>query len=218
MITLNYVTAAGKEYPLQMHYELVAPNNISFEPEITIEMCKNGCRNYGVSGGCPPRAPLFSTLVQNENQILLITCKFESIYKPEKVLNSQNTAIHWKFQDGILARVLNRLGRNLIFKLGGTFLATGYCMGCPGKKCTFKLGLDQCRNPHLRTYSMEATGINVVKTVKNVFGDSMYWYRKGNFDVPYMLKCVAFIPNQPIDRDQLDDIIHEVLEALKLTT
>lgn len=214
MINLKYITANGNQYPLEMYYQIVPPDSVSFEPEPILELCKSGCSNYGISGGCPPRSPLFPIMVENKEQLLLIICKFDSIHKPLKVVNSKNTAIHWKFQDGILARILNRLGRQLAINLGGEFLATGYCMGCPGKKCTFKLGIEECRNPQLRTYSMEATGINVVRTVKNVFGETMHWYKKGNFDVPYMLKCITFIPAQSIDEIKLDSIIQDALSSL----
>ena len=37
---------------------------------------------------------------------------------------------------------------------------------------------------------MEATGINVVKTVKRNFGEDFFWYSKENFDVPYMMKAI----------------------------
>ena len=37
---------------------------------------------------------------------------------------------------------------------------------------------------------MEATGIDVVQTVKNVFHRRFFWYTKDKMDIPYLMKCI----------------------------
>lgn len=213
MIDFKYITGNNHEYPLQLYYRIIGAESVCFEPEVIRALCKSGCSNYGRSGGCPPRSPLFPSLIESNKQLVLVLCKFESIHKPANVVKSRNSAIHWKFQDGITARLLNKLGHVLVKDVQGKFLATGYCMGCPGKKCAFKLGIEQCRHPNIRTYSMESTGINVVETVENVFNMRMYWYKKGDTDVPYMLKCMAFIPSRNLEETNLDDIMMHALSS-----
>lgn len=184
-----YKAHNGNQYPIELYYEEIDSTDICYEPEKIECLCKQGCRNYGKSGGCPPLAPKFPQIIKFSDKYSLIIAKFNSQFKPEKVKNCNNRAIHWKFQDGILARFMDRLGKDLVFRFGGMYLGTGYCMGCPGKKCAIKLG-DPCRRPNRRTFSLEATGINVVKTVKSVFNEDFYWYSKNNTDVPYMMKCI----------------------------
>lgn len=189
-----YNTKKGNQYPLDIIVKDITVSDLVFEPDQVEEWCRTGCANFGKSGGCPPRAPALDKLYSMDTRAWLIACRFDSVYKPEKVKNSNNSAIHWKFQDVILANFLNNLGHTLQEKTGGSFLATGYCMGCPGKKCNFKLGSEHCRNPQKRTFSMEATGVNVVKTIKKSLNLDLYWYSKGNIDIPYMVKCMAFFP------------------------
>lgn len=209
----NYTTASGTKYPLDFFLFNGMSNQLVYQPDVVREWCRIGCSNYGIGGGCPPHAPLYETIPSSQG-IFLIACKFDSIYKPQNVATSRNIAIHWKFQDGILARAMNNLGHSLTKEYGGRFLSTGYCMGCPGKKCSFKLGENVCRKPGKRTYSMEATGINVVETVKRNFDINIYWYQKGNTDVPYMLKVILWIPpeNQPnrLTTDQIIKLINGV--------
>lgn len=189
-----YFTTSGYQYPLEFFTIRLSGEELSYQPSIVREACLTGCSNYGKTGGCPPRAPLYENLIKGKDEVWLIACRFWSKYKPVRVAQSKNSAIHWKFQDGILARVMNHLGHKLSLRVGGFFLSTGYCLGCPGRKCNFKLGKNFCRNPEKRTFSMEAVGINVVETVKKHLQLEMYWYSPGRIVVPYMLKCIAFFP------------------------
>lgn len=190
-IITQYKTQNGHEYPLELRYERIRKDTIVYAPELVESLCRSGCRNYGTSGGCPPFAPKFQQFPTHTDEYLLILAIFESKHKPMKVLKCKNRAIHWKFQDGILARFMDQLGRNLQELYGGFFLGTGYCMGCPAKKCAIKLG-KECRAPQKRTFSLEATGIHVVNTVQNVWKEKFYWYTKRTPDVPYMMKCILY--------------------------
>lgn len=213
-VEFTYNTHNGNQYPLKLIYKWISSEGLVYQPEYIIELCRIGCKNFGMAGGCPPRAPLLSSIISAPQPVLLLGCVFESVYKPSNILKSNNVAIHWKFQDAILSRLLNKIGHNLVAGVGGRFLATGYCLGCPGKKCAFKLGKEACRNPLRRTFSMEATGINVVATVKQSLELDMYWYTKENRNIPYMLKCLTFIPpgKSELQLEQTLFILEEFLE------
>ncbi|MDK2888442.1 MAG: hypothetical protein PWP72_1320 [Thermoanaerobacter sp.] len=193
--------SSGNIYPLEIGNLLCRAQDLVYEPEIVWAACAKGCSNFGSAGGCPPRSPKLEKIASPDDPVWLIYCRFWSKFKHENVLKSRNPAVHWKFQDAILSRFLANIGYKLAPLLKGSFLSTGYCMGCGGKKCNFKLGLDSCRNPHRRTFSMEATGINVVETIKKLFGIKLYWYSKGNTDIPYMLKCIAVFPGKESRED-----------------
>lgn len=194
-----YTTETKNEYVLDFEVKLIKTSDLIYDPQKIRDYCKNGCNNFGKSGGCPPFSPLLEEIHNSSDNVWLIKALFDSKYKPEKVKTSNNIAIHWKFQDVILARSLNTIAKTLKNNNYGTYLGTGYCLGCPGKKCSFKIGEKICRNPKNRTFSMESTGIDVVKTVKKVFNQNMYWYSKGKINVPYMIKCLAFFPNKDIN-------------------
>lgn len=188
---IKYQTKTGNAYPLELHYKQISKDEIVYSPQKMEDLCRNGCRNYGKSGGCPPLAPKLDDFPILGDRYILIVALFDSKHKPPKVRECNNRAIHWKFQDGILARFMDRLGRSLQEQYFGYFLGTGYCMGCSGKKCAIKLG-ESCRAPEKRTFSMEATGINVVSTVQNIFHKNFYWYTKKQSDIPYMMKCILY--------------------------
>lgn len=176
---------------MELYCKRISRTDIVYSPQKIYELCRNGCSNYGKSGGCPPLAPKLESFPILGDDYIVIIAIFDSKYKPSKVRECNNCAIHWKFQDGILARFMDRLGRSLQKQFSGYFLGTGYCMGCPGKKCAIKLG-EPCRAPMKRTFSMEATGINVVDTVQKIFQKRFYWYTKTRTDVAYMMKCILY--------------------------
>lgn len=208
-ITCQYKTLSGSIYPLEVFAGYCVFSDIVYDPDYIRGLCKGGCSNYGVGGGCPPRAPLLENILGDKQSLLLICAKFYCEHKPPKVREAKNRAIHWKFQDAILARFMNDLGWRLTQPLEGFFLGTGYCMGCPGKKCNYKLGNNFCRNSKRRTFSMESTGINVVATVKNLFDEDFHWYTKSTPDIPYMMKCILFISDrQP---KQVEEYLYKVL-------
>lgn len=182
-------------YPLEIGIKECKVSDIVYDPDIVRNCCKAGCSNYGMSGGCPPFSPKMEDLYQNSDKVWLIYSIFWSKYKPKNIIESKNIGIHWKFQDVILAWLLLKLGFGIVDEVGGNFLSSGYCMGCPGQKCNFKIGRNFCRNPQKRTYSMESTGINVIETLKKQCNIISFWYSKGKFDVPYMVKCIAYFPD-----------------------
>lgn len=59
---------------------------------------------------------------------------------------------------------------------------------------------------------MEATGINVVDTVKRLFGLQMYWYSRGNLDIPYMLKCIAIFPKTDLYSGRERELLLNILK------
>lgn len=208
-------SSSGNAYPLFVEFSWLKYSDVVFAPDFIESLCQKGCRNYGYSGGCPPFSPRFNTFAKKENQYLLIISKFDSVYKTEKVQKSSNRAIHWKFQDVIVAHFLDKLGRAIRTRYDSSiFLGTGYCMGCTGKKCSYKLK-EPCRNPQKRTFSMEATGINVVKTVWNNMHERFYWYTRTNLSVPYLMKAILLIFPQYQEKGEIEQYLNLFLDAYR---
>jgi predicted metal-binding protein len=199
-------------YPLEIAMHSITSRELTLDYDRVTGLCREGCANFGQSGGCPPIAPRFDSITSPAQKGILIYTKFLSLFKPPKVAQSNNIAIHWKFQDGILARFLDNVGWSMLGEFGGIFLSSGYCMGCPGKKCGFKTDSRSCHNPQRRTYSLEATGIDVVGSLWKLARENFYWYKKGVTDIPYMLKCIGFFPSNSllIKENHLIDVLNNL--------
>ena len=86
-------------------------------------------------------------------------------------------------------------------------------MGCGSKKCAFKKGEGRCRNPKRRTFSLEATGINVEATLHHIFGLKLQWYTNENYQqVEYMTKAVGFFCKS---RDEQNSIFTFINNSLR---
>lgn len=212
---LIYKSGTGNTYPLEFGQAICQIKDLVFDPMKTWKACATGCSNFNRAGGCPPRAPKLNSFTEKNDLVWIIYCRFWSKYEHERVAISNNPAIHWKFQDTILSSVLFKLGNKLVESIGGIHLGNGYCRGCPGKKCNFKIGIEECRNPFKRTYSMEATGINVVQTIKDIFGIELFWYHKGITKIPYMVKCIAILPPENKHNDIGKELLIDTLVSFK---
>lgn len=213
-----YQTKASKNiYPIEIGFKTVISENIIYDPQKIRNLCRIGCSNYGKNGGCPPFSPLLEKMNIGKD-VFLIYARLWSKYKPDKVKNSNIWYIHASFTDNILARLTENLAYEIKSNIGYDYLGTGYCLGCRGKKCNFKLGENYCRNPLRRSYSMESTGIDVEKTVKNTFDIDLKWYKKLDIkEVDYMLKCFAVIPREEVTEEKFFGILIENLNKLDST-
>ena len=111
----------------------------------------------------------------------------------------------------IVANFLDKIGRAIQAHYPQViYLGTGYCMGCHGKKCSYKLQ-EPCRNPQRRTFSMESTGINVVKTVRETMQETFHWYTKSNPNIPYLMKAILLVFPGEQDRGEVDSFFDGLL-------
>lgn len=212
-----YTTKDDKSYPCDIFYKTIATKEIVFDYEYITDLCRKGCKNFNVGGGCPPKAPRFDELIPNYPEGVLICARLLSVYKPVKVRNSNSPYIHYRFQDIILARLLTLLGNEIRQRWQETyFLNNGFCSGC--KKCNFKIGYNFCRQPDKRTFSMEATGINVERTLQNVFGIELQWYNKENYrDVDYMVKAIVILTKTAAQSQLIAKDLTNILNCLDST-
>ena len=107
---------------------------------------------------------------------------------------------------------------------GVMHISNGHCEGCRGPvRCNFKMGLDYCRYPDRRVFSLEATGVRV-DSLMSRFGIETHWYtRENHLEVPYMVKTAALlIPTEttkvtkpPVIWNKLDDILRDILKEHK---
>ncbi|MDD2498353.1 MAG: DUF2284 domain-containing protein [Desulfitobacteriaceae bacterium] len=205
-----YSTQNGNHYPLELKYSSISSDEVVHDYARITNFCKTRCKNFNNGGGCPPKAPMFSRIAEQFPYGFIICAVFSSKWKPQRVKESTKPYIHFRFQDIILSRFLTSLGYTMKDRIGSGifFLNNGYCMGCGNKKCSFKSGEDFCKNPQKRTFSLEATGVDVEATLANLFGLKLQWYKNKNYnEVQYMAKSIGVF----VDSKEKQTLLHESL-------
>ena len=181
-----------------MPFKKIDLKDIVFEPEVQ-KYCVNPnftCPNYGHSWTCPPEAPYMEEKVSKYNEFYLTYLKFDLVAhvkeqkikyprRSEKSIRNKFYMKHYlrdDFEREIL-KFLDNYSGNFKEKL---ILWDGHCRICSNKKdkgCTYDSG-NPCRYPDKKMYSMEAVGIHVSKTLKNLnlgleWPPINYYYRIG---------------------------------------
>ena len=147
------------------------------------ELCKK-CKNYGKKYACPPNSPEFNTLCKKEGLfVVLFKCNLEQIkntseYNKIRIANS--------VMKSRIDKLMRALEENLENKF--KFLSSGSCRLC--KKCNFEKQLP-CKYPLKMRFSLEATGINVEKITKELFGLPLLWYNHASHKAPEYTCVVA---------------------------
>jgi len=156
--------------------------DIIFDPEVQT-YCNNAefkCPNYGHNWACPPEAPYLEEKVSQFKKFFVMYYKFDL---KEYVAEVQLKHPHRKKDRIIRSFYAKDLVRDYLEQEMVQFqqdykedyeerlvLWDGYCRICTNprdKCCTYDSG-KACRYPDKKRYSMEAVGINVNDTVKNL--------------------------------------------------
>ncbi|TFG06600.1 MAG: DUF2284 domain-containing protein [Promethearchaeota archaeon] len=162
--------------------------DIFFNPEVQ-KMCVSRtftCPNYNHSWSCPPAAPYLEQEISTYKKFFLIYSKFdlESYVKEIKLKHPRRSEQKIKNNYYMKSVYRNDLGKEIEKFLKQyqephekkLILHVGACTVCNNKndgKCTYDSG-EPCRYPEKRRYSMEAVGIEVIKTVMNLKADIEY--------------------------------------------
>lgn len=215
-----YTTHNGNHYPLELKCSLIPSNELVYDYDRITNFCKTGCKNFNNGGGCPPKAPRFSQIAKEFPYGYIVCAVFSSKWKPQKVKESTTSYIHFRFQDNILSRFLTNLGYTVRDYIGSGvfFLNNGYCMGCGNKKCGFKSGEGFCKNPPKRTFSLEATGVDVEATLANIFNLKLQWYKNNNYnEVQFMAKSIGLFVDSKEKQKLIMESFYDCLQVLPST-
>ena len=156
--------------------------DIIFDPKVQTYCVSPNfkCPSYGHSWACPPEAPYLEEAVSKFNKFYLIYYELDvnEKIKIEKAKHPEmdEKKIKNRFLMGNFLR--NKLEKEIYIFLENyrneyeqkLILWDGFCRVCynkTDKECTYDSG-DPCRYPDKKRYSMEAVGIDVTKTVKNL--------------------------------------------------
>lgn len=171
-----------------MPYVQIKYNDIYFDAKVQ-EMCVSPsfrCPFYGHSWSCPPNSPYLEKVLSTYKEFYLIYSVFdlETYIKKEKERTNRseffikNTFLLTKsFESPDLEnefkKFLTQYHKDYKKRL---LLYDGTCKYCKiqnAGNCTFDAG-DTCRFPNEKRYSMEAVGIEVIKTLRELHLDIEY--------------------------------------------
>lgn len=163
---------------------LIHSSDIVIEERIRLK-CKTGCPSYGQRFSCPPYAPTisdFKKIIQEYQDALLIRFRSHVHTEPEIIhsllKNRADSTVSrdtkkriGQFNDEINEE--SRKFHNIMLEMEGIAFMAGNpfaqaftvdsCDRC--KSCNIKGGI--CVHPTELRYSIEAAGINIIKTAKN---------------------------------------------------
>jgi predicted metal-binding protein len=169
-------------------YREINLKDIIFDPKVQTYCVSSNykCPSYGHSWACPPEAPYLEEEVSKFKAFYLVYCEIDLVnqVKKEKVKNPNlsESQIRTKLLGSSLLR--DKMREEIKFLLNKEqnenkeklILGSGYCRACFNKKdggCTYDSG-KPCRYPNKKRYSMEAAGIHVTETIKNL-GLNIEW-------------------------------------------
>lgn len=177
--------------------------DLYFDPKVQ-EMCISPsfrCPFYEHSWSCPPNSPYLEKTLSTYNEFYLIYSIFdlETYIKNEKERTGRseffikNTFLLTKtFNSTDLEEEFNKFLTNYNKKYTKKLLLyDGTCRYCKLQgygDCTFDSG-DPCRYPYDKRYSMEAVGIEVIKTVLKIKDKLGIEYPSNKYSYRFGLAC-----------------------------
>lgn len=186
-----------------MPHEEITLKDIIISREVQ-KYCNNPqfkCPNYGHSWACPPEVPYLEKEIGSYARFYLIYTKFDlkAHIEQEKKLHPKRktkSILDRLYRKNIIRDELEREILDFMASIkedDEKFLALwdGHCRICSNpidKGCTHDKG-QPCRYPDKIRFSMEAVGINVNETVKNV-GIELEWPPK-HYLYRFGLVCVG---------------------------
>ncbi|NHJ22823.1 MAG: hypothetical protein EAX91_17910 [Candidatus Lokiarchaeota archaeon] len=186
-----------------MPFAQIQYSDIHFDRQVQ-EMCVSPsfkCPFYGHSWSCPPNSPYLEKALSTYTDFYLIYSMFdlESYIKKEKERTGRseffikNTFLLTKtFESNELekeyAKFLTQYNKDYKKRL---LLYDGTCKYCKIQNagaCTFDSG-DPCRFPQEKRYSMEAIGIEVIQTVRDLKDKLHIEYPSNKYSYRFGLAC-----------------------------
>jgi predicted metal-binding protein len=202
-----YSTGSGTRMSLYVQIISLAREAIPMLTEWEHVASCGDCK--GSSGGCPGFAPRFDTIKPKLNVMHLLVVTVDMAWAMEhttKKMCNTGLSMPWanRISAGYARRVLSPLKANKANKKWFT-IGLGSCAGSWHKcrpSCQVILG-KKCQHPALRSFSMEAVGIDCDMLHFHLFGDRLPWAYKGIKGLPtYMTRYAGILA----DENDADDI------------
>jgi len=171
-----------------MPYVQIMYDDIYFDQKVQ-EMCVTSgykCPYYKHSWSCPPAAPYLEKALSKYERFYLVYSKFdlEKYIKEQKEKKPKRSkkyiksmyllkSVKQNLLDDEFDKLLSEINEPYSKKLLLYYGTCTYCQTQNAGECTYDSG-EPCRFPKERQYSMEAVGIDVIKTVSKLDVDIGY--------------------------------------------
>lgn len=165
-----------------MPYLEIILRDLIFDPKVQTYCISTNfkCPSYGHSWACPPEAPYLEEFVSKFNKFYLIYYKLNLNEHIDKIKDNYPEMSESQLKNKLLvgnllrSRLENEINKFIEDNQGKytekLVLWDGFCRTCfneRDKGCTYDSG-QPCRYPDKKRYSMEAVGIDVDRTTKNL--------------------------------------------------
>lgn len=199
---IGYKTGSGNIFSLTVDGYLFEKEQI---PTMTVYEMMAACGTcMGSNGGCPGFAPLFHRMRKDASKFFVYVVHINMLWSlqystPGDSALRSRILRQLSWPDRLTDAYVNRVKKHMTSKGAGLGLSVGNCAGCNPKTCTVLQG-KVCKTPKKRSFSMEATGIDMDILHSALYGEILPWYFQGTRGIPtYMSRYAGFFVNDGID-------------------
>lgn len=165
MEVAEYLDAAGRRMVYERYSCSMAIS--AFEHSDKFKLLCSGCPKHGRNLSCPPHSPSFPAHVQVATEARVVCVRLPQDYFDDLPPKDRYHAC-FRQASRLLLTVLDDYRRE-----GSPVAGSGPCITC--EKCSIEEGLEVCRNPEGRIYSLESLGVDVIGLLKRSFDLDLEW-------------------------------------------
>jgi len=183
---LEYVDETGIA-AFYERYEAEIPLSY-FDHDKEYKIACETCSKYGNNLACPPFSPTFQDYLGGFEKAKVICIRVPQEYFSHVPSEERPRACFRKGRELLIEELLQF--RQKGFRIAGS----GSCLAC--QECSAEMGIESCKKPHERVFSLESLGINLVSLTGKCFNISLEWSSSDHFP-PFVCAIGAvFFPKE----------------------
>jgi len=195
LICSTKTASANLSYSVEMLSVPASYLNDYSDQKYFLDLCNEGCINYGRKWSCPPHAPDYRNASTNWERIFVLYARID-LAQFDYI---KNDYLKIKAANSILKSRADKFLRQMAVKYGKC-ISTGSCRLCKPCKCKTDI---PCAHPDLMAYSFEAMGIDVSKIVDVYFQKPLLWYKSHCLPLYTSVVCGLLTNNPQLTVDDL---------------
>lgn len=125
------------------------------------------CHKFGKNLACPPYSPVFNEYIGTQTHAGIICIRMPQEYFKHAIQENNYRQCFRTARSILVDELLGYRSR------GYLIAGSGFCLAC--EVCAVEEGLDSCRKPDNRIYSLESLGVNLTALTKLCFHFDLEW-------------------------------------------
>lgn len=147
-------------------YEAIIPVS-SFDHAKKYKIACEACHKFGKNFACPPYSPYLPEYLNAQSYAKVLCVRMPQEYFRD-VIQEKNYRQCFRAARGILVEEL------ISYRKQGYLVAgSGFCLACD--VCAIEEGLDNCKKPNDKIFSLESLGVNLTALTQRCFGFDLEW-------------------------------------------